>query len=150
MIRRPPRSTRTDTLFPYTTLFRSIGLADALSACSATARLKTVEYLADSNLVAGGGRFEGDPGIAGVSDDCDAVPAVKPVEQHRQRLLYQRQLVGRVHRTGGIDQEHQVRARPIDGLQVISANADTHQLAPGGKGAGEDRNRIAERLFLRQ
>src|SRR3546814_6144895 len=29
MIRRPPRSTRTDTLFPYTTLFRSavIGLA---------------------------------------------------------------------------------------------------------------------------
>src|SRR3546814_4243430 len=26
MIRRPPRSTRTDTLFPYTTLFRSISM----------------------------------------------------------------------------------------------------------------------------
>src|SRR3546814_19315480 len=26
MIRRPPRSTRTDTLFPYTTLFRSGGI----------------------------------------------------------------------------------------------------------------------------
>src|SRR3546814_9424518 len=26
MIRRPPRSTRTDTLFPYTTLFRSAGV----------------------------------------------------------------------------------------------------------------------------
>src|SRR3546814_3189375 len=26
MIRRPPRSTRTDTLFPYTTLFRSHGV----------------------------------------------------------------------------------------------------------------------------
>src|SRR3546814_2571958 len=26
MIRRPPRSTRTDTLFPYTTLFRSASL----------------------------------------------------------------------------------------------------------------------------
>src|SRR3546814_4989158 len=26
MLRRPPRSTRTDTLFPYTTLFRSIQL----------------------------------------------------------------------------------------------------------------------------
>src|SRR3546814_14394162 len=25
MIRRPPRSTRTDTLFPYTTLFRAAG-----------------------------------------------------------------------------------------------------------------------------
>src|SRR3546814_11649167 len=33
MIRRPPRSTRTDTLFPYTTLFRSgfnIDLADEI------------------------------------------------------------------------------------------------------------------------
>src|SRR3546814_3289528 len=28
MIRRPPRSTRTDTLFPYTTLFRSEGVDD--------------------------------------------------------------------------------------------------------------------------
>src|SRR3546814_9107086 len=34
MIRRPPRSTRTDTLFPYTTLFRSMRarLAEALGA----------------------------------------------------------------------------------------------------------------------
>src|SRR3546814_10415258 len=30
MIRRPPRSTRTDTLFPYTTLFRSRVRADRL------------------------------------------------------------------------------------------------------------------------
>src|SRR3546814_5263145 len=35
MIRRPPRSTRTDTLFPYTTLFRSA--ADALLPCAAQA-----------------------------------------------------------------------------------------------------------------
>src|SRR3546814_4547014 len=33
MIRRPPRSTRTDTLFPYTTLFRS-GLAQRRRARS--------------------------------------------------------------------------------------------------------------------
>src|SRR3546814_4336858 len=32
MIRRPPRSTRTDTLFPYTTLFRSFrSAADAIA-----------------------------------------------------------------------------------------------------------------------
>src|SRR3546814_19966660 len=30
MLRRPPRSTRTDTLFPYTTLFRSNEIAIAL------------------------------------------------------------------------------------------------------------------------
>src|SRR3546814_12496901 len=33
MIRRPPRSTRTDTLFPYTTLFRSpVDVATAVNA----------------------------------------------------------------------------------------------------------------------
>src|SRR3546814_3363538 len=31
MIRRPPRSTRTDTLFPYTTLFRSPAGQNAIS-----------------------------------------------------------------------------------------------------------------------
>src|SRR3546814_11132329 len=31
MIRRPPRSTRTDTLFPYTTLFRSLKRIYSLS-----------------------------------------------------------------------------------------------------------------------
>src|SRR3546814_6349608 len=42
MLRRPPRSTRTDTLFPYTTLFRSLlrtgalcAIALSLAACSA-------------------------------------------------------------------------------------------------------------------
>src|SRR3546814_11926378 len=39
MIRRPPRSTRTDTLFPYTTLFRSVPMA-ALSAFSTSALAK--------------------------------------------------------------------------------------------------------------
>src|SRR3546814_12260785 len=33
MIRRPPRSTRTDTLFPYTTLFRSCHSTRARSSC---------------------------------------------------------------------------------------------------------------------
>src|SRR3546814_4857731 len=34
MIRRPPRSTRTDTLFPYTTLFRSSVLSKKIAAGS--------------------------------------------------------------------------------------------------------------------
>src|SRR3546814_13278796 len=40
MVRRPPRSTRSDTLFPYTTLFRSSALeqqADELRQDGATA-----------------------------------------------------------------------------------------------------------------
>src|SRR3546814_4089683 len=41
MIRRPPRSTRTDTLFPYTTLFRSgaAGAADQGRAVAPRRRL---------------------------------------------------------------------------------------------------------------
>src|SRR3546814_7275576 len=34
MIRRPPRSTRTDTLFPYTTLFRSLCATLVGGACN--------------------------------------------------------------------------------------------------------------------
>src|SRR3546814_14966532 len=34
MIRRPPRSTRTDTLFPYTTLFRSSGFNQVFTEIS--------------------------------------------------------------------------------------------------------------------
>src|SRR3546814_12047982 len=36
MIRRPPRSTRTDTLFPYTTLFRSVFQAPPCRSSAAT------------------------------------------------------------------------------------------------------------------
>src|SRR3546814_2820019 len=44
MIRRPPRSTRTDTLFPYTTLFRSAGNFFLVSSlvCGSLRRTNTV------------------------------------------------------------------------------------------------------------
>src|SRR3546814_18213502 len=38
LIRRPPRSTRTDTLFPYTTLFRSDDIAAGVAAVHAAER----------------------------------------------------------------------------------------------------------------
>src|SRR3546814_3742950 len=70
MIRRPPRSTRTDTLFPYTTLFRSL------------------DEVADRE--AAGARV-GDgacPVAAGVVDDKDLVgkPASLRSEEHTSEL----------------------------------------------------------------
>src|SRR3546814_11462868 len=53
MRRRPPRSTRTDTLFPYTTLFRSI--AHAEDAAGDTPR---VEGLDRVELFAGAGELD--------------------------------------------------------------------------------------------
>src|SRR3546814_16088483 len=54
MIRRPPRSTRTDTLFPYTTLFRSVsqhivvldGL-DQLCACVGLSATRSEEHTSE-------------------------------------------------------------------------------------------------------
>src|SRR3546814_13284189 len=57
MIRRPPRSTRTDTLFPYTTLFRSLSGPVAPpnnSAETRHARAVDVELLARAIGVGGG------------------------------------------------------------------------------------------------
>src|SRR3546814_6281102 len=45
MIRRPPRSTRTDTLFPYTTLFRSGAAARSVGGRSRDG--KTLPWLRD-------------------------------------------------------------------------------------------------------
>src|SRR3546814_10088759 len=44
MIRRPPRSTRTDTLFPYTTLFRTTAIEDFLA----------FGYVPDDNCIVAG------------------------------------------------------------------------------------------------
>src|SRR3546814_5186325 len=53
MIRRPPRSTRTDTLFPYTTLFRSLAEEDAQE-------LRPLELRRQSDAITGfGGRCGG-------------------------------------------------------------------------------------------
>src|SRR3546814_5792169 len=45
MIRRPPRSTRTDTLFPYTTLFRSsVSSSVAIALQNTCERAKTIYF----------------------------------------------------------------------------------------------------------
>src|SRR3546814_16996026 len=78
MIRRPPRSTRTDTLFPYTTLFRSPGRI--------AAKLQN--------------QVDGRPHI---SEDILALERRAPF-QHQQRELLERPLaavgVDRRHRSG--------------------------------------------------
>src|SRR3546814_2212672 len=54
MIRRPPRSTRTDTLFPYTTLFRSVAVIGNGNVALDVARIlaKTAQEFGGSDIVA--------------------------------------------------------------------------------------------------
>src|SRR3546814_5339254 len=70
MIRRPPRSTRTDTLFPYTTLFRSLRPIDStgtlmmaaanadFAIADAGVRLARSQRVPDLTLGAGARRLE--------------------------------------------------------------------------------------------
>src|SRR3546814_4503448 len=51
MIRRPPRSTRTDTLFPYTTLFRSTVVRQAVSVIVDQLHIQPAEQPALLELV---------------------------------------------------------------------------------------------------
>src|SRR3546814_12413022 len=46
MIRRPPRSTRTDTLFPYTTLFRSTGVDPSVKTYSVRVYAASISSIA--------------------------------------------------------------------------------------------------------
>src|SRR3546814_2880123 len=50
MIRRPPRSTRTDTLFPYTTLFRSFRLDDRDGGFDRTGNIGILDCRADQQI----------------------------------------------------------------------------------------------------
>src|SRR3546814_1364872 len=50
MIRRPPRSTRTDTLFPYTTLFRSEKLGDDSGALASAREADAPDIPADQQV----------------------------------------------------------------------------------------------------
>src|SRR3546814_2820834 len=82
MIRRPPRSTRTDTLFPYTTLFRSV---DDLGHVGAPARAAEGGALPDPS----GDELEGTGGDllagAGDADDDRDAPALRS-EEHTSEL----------------------------------------------------------------
>src|SRR3546814_16331265 len=67
MIRRPPRSTRTDTLFPYTTLFRSRQLPDRrhVQAFAERALVRgAVAEEAEADLVGPAG-LDAQPGASG-------------------------------------------------------------------------------------
>src|SRR3546814_13602816 len=75
MIRRPPRSTRTDTLFPYTTLFRSSPSEGFSRGLGWTLLLLTLAGCATDSIgkpAAGIGAAEGDAAqVMQIADDVD-------------------------------------------------------------------------------
>src|SRR3546814_3151779 len=86
MIRRPPRSTRTDTLFPYTTLVRSVPGVEAAEveiglAVRKLARLDRVRVVDEEQEDVAIGRIERRRVAADV--DIGIIVHVRPVEHAR-------------------------------------------------------------------
>src|SRR3546814_1649112 len=90
MLRRPPRSTRTDTLFPYTTLFRSLEPQDKIG--SAASRMEAhgleAERIAEHRDIA---QRNGERIIAGPRIALDAIT-------HSQATFTNRDLAMFAHR----------------------------------------------------
>src|SRR3546814_7273015 len=86
MIRRPPRSTRTDTLFPYTTLFRSFG--------NDTGGLGRFAFNDDGTVRPFPTPSLSDGSLFGVFDDCgvacfrfdDSISIVPDIERYNLNL----------------------------------------------------------------
>src|SRR3546814_2947521 len=67
MIRRPPRSTRTDTLFPYTTLFRSqVDLKTLLASADPASGQQSAKVCATCHSFEAGGPNRVGPNLWGV------------------------------------------------------------------------------------
>src|SRR3546814_1361293 len=113
MIRRPPRSTRTDTLFPYTTLFRSVAVAAGVAAAAFLDRARVVLMLrvADAH---GAGAGE----VMAVARVAGRHHAVEHVDAARDRF----------HQVLGPADSHQV-ARAIAGQ--LRAGVFEHGFALG-------------------
>src|SRR3546814_3249427 len=107
MIRRPPRSTRTDTLFPYTTLFRSGGIRIRIRRCIFRASAGVQTYVCQ-----GAGSFQ--PGRRRRTEsapDRSAAPAFRLLSWLR-RILHVR-IAGAGHQDAtGASAKRSVGLRP--------------------------------------
>src|SRR3546814_8556822 len=120
MIRRTPRSTRTDTLFPYTTLFRSTDRTCAHDRHAASRRDLPVENPA---FIAGG----------------------QDVAEHDERFLV-RSGGYRMEAVVGMRNADEFRLRPVDGIAQDPPAVGTVRIHPAtaifaARAGGEDRQR---------
>src|SRR3546814_19222724 len=93
-IRRPPRSTRTDTLFPYTTLFRSDGTvllmeirgAGSKASINKRGKFQTTEVMGFEAHVKDAARFEGGWAFFGLNADNPGAEIPHTADRKSTRL----------------------------------------------------------------
>src|SRR3546814_6171009 len=93
MIRRPPRSTRTDTLFPYTTLFRSARRRTQPLVVGPGSRSESQRPVDRGNLPLSGARRRL-AAIADVRVAIDGPPSpISPVRDLRHHWIFSREIL---------------------------------------------------------
>src|SRR3546814_16949920 len=123
MIRRPPRSTRTDTLFPYTTLFRSD--ADGCIGEGVRAVLR----------LAANGKVDDRGGAGAASADRECRSAARQVGHLRDLLGQQRFIIERGYRDrGGLPRLAGTACRDDACLQASGLAVQSTTVVPGRGG----------------
>src|SRR3546814_3812807 len=135
MIRRPPRSTRTDTPFPYTTLFRSApstqhqpranaGLMEPTQPTAPLAGIvgETSVAMRTRRVSSGGRVVRGDRARRGRRQ----ARFVREVAPLRPRIAHLRQRLTRADHAEPLGHGHQVVAR-----EVVELAVDAHQVLLG-------------------
>ena len=127
-----------------------VGELDAAGAVRRSARLKIGDRVLDLGLAVAGRRRQHQPAGAGIDDDRDAVFGPERVGEHPHRRLHERQLVGRRHRAGDVEQEDEIARRRSLRVQPASLQPDEREAMariPGARGNfGRHRERRACRL----
>src|SRR3546814_20366713 len=121
MIRRPPRSTRTDTLFPYTTLFRS----------DVTDRTATREELEAAIEAEDDGHVHG-PGCGHDHHDHGhehAKPAKKPAAKAKAKAADE---ATADDKSDGPVEAKPAAKKPADRTRVVAGKRGTVRVDPGG------------------
>src|SRR3546814_12946822 len=108
MIRRPPRSTRTDTLFPYTTLFRSVRRGKLWKAA-----LDDAKGLARSSLPPGPAKDAGN--MSGIDGDG------RPVRSDEHLAVFPARSATAARIGGKVEQQHGAQGAGIGGPDRKSA-----------------------------
>ena len=103
-----------------------VGEPQTVAACGRTSGGEPVERGADLARIAG--RFEHEARRPRIDHDRHAVARGQFAAEPGQRRFDQRQLVGIVHRARYVEQEDQIGRRAARLRQIVSAQADPHEL----------------------
>ena len=111
-----------------------VGHVDTGAAMRGAARRECLDYRENLSLLiaAGGGQLH--TCVTGIGDDRHRVVFRELLDQHREGLLHQRQLVRGAHRARHVDEKHEVPGGPLAAVDVATLEADANQTPAGVPG----------------